>query len=130
MPKLQEYRETYYFYSGKVSDIVRTLSLSAIGIIWLLKKETDTGYQFSTPLYFSLAAVIICVVLDLAQYAYGAHIWKKFYREKENQNVSEEEDIYAPEEMNTLSYRIFWAKVFDMFTAYICLFLNIIPEME
>ena len=43
MPDLQEYREAHYHNTGKVSDNVRTLAISAIGIIWIFRTKSPEG---------------------------------------------------------------------------------------
>jgi len=36
---LQDYRDDFYTYSGKASDISRQLAFAGIAIIWIFKKE-------------------------------------------------------------------------------------------
>jgi hypothetical protein len=35
--KLQKARDTYYEYSGKLSDITRQLSFAGIAIVWIFR---------------------------------------------------------------------------------------------
>ena len=43
--KLRNYRQTYYDYSGKASDIARQLSFAGIAIIWIFKIQKDTSIE-------------------------------------------------------------------------------------
>jgi hypothetical protein len=36
--KLQDYRNDFYLFSGKASDISRQLAFAAIAIIWIFKR--------------------------------------------------------------------------------------------
>ncbi len=38
--KLSDYRETYYEFSGKLSDVSRQLSFAGIALIWLFKLDS------------------------------------------------------------------------------------------
>jgi hypothetical protein len=48
--KLQAYREDFYAFSGKVSEIVRQLALAGIAIVWLLKVDLAAGTALPTAL--------------------------------------------------------------------------------
>ena len=37
--KLSDYRETYYEFSGKASDVTRQLAFAGIAIVWIFKIE-------------------------------------------------------------------------------------------
>lgn len=135
---LQEYRESHYMNTGKVSDNVRMLSISAIGIIWIFKVQNgDGGYQIPEPLYLPVLWVFIAMALDFAQYLYGSIAWFLFFRGKEkeiqkrrdqlkaeNKEVTKEDreksekEILAPEEINYPSYTLFFGKVIAIGCAY------------
>jgi len=118
MPKLQDYREAHYDHTSKVSDNVRALSISAIGIIWIFKVQVGDGYQIPEELYFPVLLVFVAMALDFAQYIYSSIAWHYFFRSKEKDNVSEDEEIFAPPVINLLSYVFFYVKVLMICFAY------------
>jgi hypothetical protein len=123
---LKEYRETYYFYTGKASDISRQLAFAAIAVIWLFKKDTG-GTQLTIPVDLVLPGIFVvsALAVDLLQYCLGAIIWYLFYRSKEKKNVSETENIDHSEWLDRPINFLFWAKVVLVALAYyyILLFL-------
>jgi hypothetical protein len=91
--KLQEYREAFYTFSGKVSDICRPLALAGIGILWIFRKE-DVG-QISVPHELILPGLLIIAGLlaDLLQYVVGTVVWFVYYRIKEWNGVAEDAEL-------------------------------------
>jgi len=119
MSNLQEYREAHYTNTGKVSDNVRTLAISAIGIIWIFKSQNSDGsYEIPEELYYPILLVFIAMVLDFVQYIYGSIAWGFFFRKKEKEGVSESDELYAPHQINWPTYCLFYGKVVVISFAY------------
>jgi len=121
--KLQAYRETYYTYTGKVSDICRPLGLAGIAILWIFK--TESGGQFSVPRELMWPGLLIVAGLaaDLLQYLVGSIIWFLFYRVKEYQGVNEETDLAHGIFLEAPIHLLFWAKAILIAVAYYYIFL-------
>jgi hypothetical protein len=91
--KLQGYRETFYTFSGKLSDICRQLAFAGIGLIWLFKKDNPVGLSIPRELFVPGALVVGALVFDLLQYAFGSILWRSFYQRKEKEKVGEDVEI-------------------------------------
>ena len=119
MSNLQEYREAHYTNTGKVSDNVRTLSIAAIGIIWIFKiQNVGGGYQIPEALYYPVLLVFVAMALDFIQYIYGSIAWGIFFRIKEKENIKEDDELYAPPCINWPTYIFFYGKVIVIGFAY------------
>jgi hypothetical protein len=90
---LQEYRQTFYDYSGKVSDLNRQLAFGAIAIIWLFKR--DYAGQPTIPHALLLPGFFAALGLsfDMLHYLVASVIWRFFYRRKEKEHIDEDVDI-------------------------------------
>src|SRR5262245_27354381 len=93
--KLQDYRDTFYEFSGKASDLSRQLAFAAIAIIWLFKKDVGGQPTIAPQLSWSGIFVVLSLVCDMLQYCTGAAIWRYFYRTKEKARISENAEITA-----------------------------------
>jgi hypothetical protein len=116
---LQGYRDTFYTYSGKVSDICRPLALAGIGILWIFKK--DTGGQITVPHELILPGLLIIggLLADLLQYFVGSIIWLTYYRVKESEGVGEEVELPLHSVWLEVPIQIlFWAKAILFVVAY------------
>lgn len=78
--KLEKYLETYYWFSGKASDVARQLAFAGVAIIWIFK--AGNGLQTKIPNGLLLPLILLCLSLasDLLQYVTGTIIWGFFHR--------------------------------------------------
>jgi hypothetical protein len=88
LPKLSKYREDYYFFSGKTSDVARQLGLAGIVIIWIFKTGDNAKPQLPKELLPPLALFVLGLALDLLHYITSTVIWGHFQR-KEEKNLSD-----------------------------------------
>ena len=65
--RLQDYRETFYEFTGKASDITRQLSFAGIAIIWIFKKETGTALTVPHELLWPGVLIVLALFFDLLQ---------------------------------------------------------------
>jgi hypothetical protein len=81
--QLEDTRESYQFYSGKTSEIVRQLAFAGIAIIWVFK--TNLGPKQIVPRELFPAGILLVVglTLDLLHYVTGTLIWGIYNRGKE-----------------------------------------------
>lgn len=116
--KLKDSRESYYFYTGKVSDIVRQLGLAGIGLVWIFKVEASGRPVLHTDLLVAAKWIVIGLGLDLLQYAYGTLAWGIYNRWKENEGTGENDEFEAPPLINWPTIGFFSLKVGVILWAY------------
>jgi preprotein translocase subunit Sec61beta len=90
--KVKDYQDCYYEYSGKVSEIGRTLSLAALGLIWIFKLDDPNAIKLDPQLVKAALWIVLTLSLDLIQYVYLTYAWwfvsyryeKKYGHDAEN----------------------------------------------
>jgi hypothetical protein len=128
---LQGYRETFYTFSGKTSDLTRQLAFAAIAIIWIFKSDVAGRFNLPAALVCPGVFVVLALIFDLAQYCAASIIWRRFYRAKEREGVSEEAEIQHDATLEVPIYSLFVIKVVCVIIAYagILLFLLRVLDM-
>ena len=128
--KLEEYRQTFYTYSGKASDLNRQLGFAAIALIWLFK--IDRGGQLAIPDTLIVPGILIVLSLcfDMLHYCVGTVIWRCFYRTKEKNGVSEEAEIQHSVWLERPIYALFAMKIVFMMSAYVGILLFLIKTLS
>jgi hypothetical protein len=116
--KLQGYRETFYEFSGKLSDICRQLAFAGIGLIWLFKKDNLAGLSVPHELLLPGALIVAALTFDLLQYALGSILWRVFYRNNEKLNTSEDEELTHGTGWELPIWIMFCLKTLCMVAAY------------
>lgn len=76
---LQDYRETFYTFSGKASDLNRQLAFAGIAIIWLFKKDNLAGLSIPRELLWPGVLIVLSLGLDMLHYVVASVIWRYFY---------------------------------------------------
>ena len=141
--KLEDTREEYYFYTGKVSDLVRQLGFAGIAIIWVFRTSAANGPQIPKELIPAGVLIVLSLAADLLQYAAGAVIWDRFNLQKEaeiEQKLKklkkdgksfdpEAEDFTAPASINTLTKWLFRTKFSLMFVTYVYLVVFLVVRL-
>ena len=92
--KLPEYRQTFYDYSGKVSDLSRQLAFAGLAVIWIFKKDGATD-KLTIPgaLTLPLLLLVASLACDVLQYFAGTVVWWLFYRIKEIRGFTDEQEL-------------------------------------
>jgi hypothetical protein len=116
--KLQGYREAFYTFSGKASDLNRQLAFAGIAIIWLFKKEPVSGLTVPRELVFPGLLIVSSLAVDMLQYTIASVLWRWFYRSKEKLNISEEKDIKHGVWWERPIWIAFWLKIILVLSAY------------
>lgn len=116
--KLQGYRETFYTFSGKLSDACRQLAFAGIGLIWLFKKDNLAGLSIPRDLLVPGALIVFALTFDLLQYALGSILWRIFYRMKENLNIEEETELTHDTSLEVPIWTMFCLKTLSIALAY------------
>jgi hypothetical protein len=128
--KLEGYRETFYTYSGKLSDLNRQLGFAAIALIWLFK--IDRGGQLTIPKGLLLPGILVVLSLsfDMLHYCVASVIWRRFYRAKENDGVSEDAEIQHSVWLERPIYALFTIKIVFMMSAYVGILLFLVRTLS
>ena len=121
--KLQEYRDTFYVFSGRASDLNRQLGFAAIAIIWLFKKSAGDQPAIPVELFIPGTLVVSSLALDMAHYCVAAFIWRRFYVGKEKDNVSEVADIDHSDWLELPIWLCFLLKISCIIAAYILILI-------
>lgn len=116
--KLQDYRETFYTFSGKASDLNRQFGFGAIALIWLFKQDIAGRPSIPHALLVPSVLVVSALLLDMLQYMVASAIWYNFYRRKEKEGLSEEEEITHSPWLERPTTLLFAVKVFLMIACY------------
>ena len=130
MPKIKDFDEWHQEATAKVSDIIRTLALSEIAVIWIFHKtitETASGNEIITlPKGFliPLFLVILGLLFDLLQYFYKSILFHKMYRKYEGKK-DRKEDIYFNPFWNKITYFFFYSKTLIVIASYILLAIKL-----
>ena len=118
--KLKDCRETFYEFSGKLSDNARKLAFAGIAIVWIFKQEKNGSYAVPEALKTAMLMFVVSLSLDLLQYIYQTIIWGSFHTYKENElKHNEEADFLAPCLFKNIANVIFWSKVMVLVAGYV-----------
>jgi hypothetical protein len=129
---IDNYKSDYEFFTGKASDINRSLGLGGIAIIWIFKTTSDQGLTIPTALLTPLIWLVAALALDLLQYVVGGIIWLAYYRYKEYQiqqgTIQPDEDIKAPNVLPLIIHFLYWSKLIATIFAYYLLITFLIQK--
>ena len=77
--KLSEYKEDYYTFTGKLSDITRQIAFAGIAMIWVFRKSDDMGIKIEEGLILPAILIVIALAFDMFHYIYQSITWSVFY---------------------------------------------------
>lgn len=128
--KISDYKNDYQCFSGKLSDITRSLSFMGFGVVWILIGGLDglkPGYIPSL-LMWVLFLFVLYLILDVIHYVYQTLIWFWYFRrlEKMHGSACKNDDFDAPCKYANWSWFIFWLKIVIAVAAYAILLIYII----
>ena len=124
--QLGDARSAYEALSGKVSDIVRQMSLAGIALIWLFRTTPATPGRLAVinpELLRAALFVFLALTFDFLQYLVGTITWFLYFRHKEKQRVSEKHEFQAPPSLNWPTWTLFYLKCAAMLVAYVAYIL-------
>jgi len=116
--KLSDYRDSYYFYSGKTSDVARQLAFAGIALVWIFKQNGQPIPIIPKQLLLPSFLLTLALTFDLLHYAVASLIWGGFARYHEKQGKTQEEDLLASRFWNWPGLFFFWVKVAFVIVAY------------
>ncbi|MGJ4896583.1 MULTISPECIES: hypothetical protein [unclassified Bradyrhizobium] len=115
---LQDCRDAFATYSGKVSDICRHLGLTGVVIIWTFKKDVTGRSAIPRELLIPLLLIACGLLADLLQYFLGAIIWFLYYRKQEIVGIKENEDFRHTPLLDLPMHILFLLKAVLLAVAY------------
>jgi hypothetical protein len=120
--KLSEYRQDYYEFSGKASDVSRNLAFAGVAVIWLFKVGDSTPIL---PRNLVLPLLLFCVGLacDLLQYVASVVVWGSFQWRHDQRlaNPHDDPELDAPSWFNWPALVFFTAKLVAVSVGYVVL---------
>jgi hypothetical protein len=118
--KLSQYRETYYFFSGKTSDISRQLAFAGIALVWIFKQEKQTPV-IPDSLILPSILLVFSLAADLLQYFIASSTWGIFQRYHETKLIkkTDDPDLTTPRYFNWPMLTLYLLKILSVIIAYI-----------
>lgn len=117
---LEDYRQAYYEFSGKASDIARTLALSGLAIIWIFNKSDGGGGLYLPREFFAPAIwLVLALAFDLLQYVVAAFVWGTFHRVMEKRRRKSDDLIVADSRLTWPQNTFFGLKLLAVAIAYV-----------
>ena len=108
--KLQEPRESYYYNTGKLGEIVRQLDFAGIAVVWMFRSTSQTGHT-DDRLIYPLALHVTYLGLDLLQYIYASAAWGLFTDLRDREGYKNDDEIERPHRAINWPTNIFlWGK--------------------
>lgn len=132
--RLSDYKNAYEDFSGKLSDICRSLSFMGFGVVWILVGGIENLRPDKIPfsLKMVLAGLVLTLILDILHYAYQSIAWYRYFRkiekyiDRELKKGNQPEDKYnAPVWIANIAWVIYGLKVTLMSASYIVLLMFI-----
>jgi len=117
--KLEDYKQDFYTFTGKLSDINRQIAFAGIALIWIFKKSNGIEITICAELVFPSILLASALAFDILQYIYQSAAWAIFFRYHEKRSIDENQDILAPSFMNYFSWFCFIMKVLLVIISYI-----------
>ena len=127
--KLQDYRDTFYTFSGKASDLNRQLAFAAIALIWLFKKDVAGQPAIPHQLILPGALVAASLTLDMLHYCVASFIWRRFYTRKEKEGVSEGAQLDHDASLERPIWIFFVLKIVCVVAAYLFILIFLISRL-
>jgi hypothetical protein len=127
--KLEGIKDQYYYYSGKVSDLVRQLAFAGVAIVWIFKIDQAgtpaLPHEFIWPIAFLLTALFF----DFIQYFYGSVLYDASYRWRESQKdknkLKDDHDFKTWPKLLWAMDACFYLKSFCVIIAYVMLAIHL-----
>lgn len=129
--KLRDYQRAYGEFSGKSSEIGRSLSFAGFALIWILRGQGDGTVRFDDSLLVAGILFAASLGCDLAQYLVGTLVWgirqnkiyKKLKKDKDRIGVFRREaNFYHTPRAKVPQLVCFVLKFVFLFAGYMGLF--------
>ena len=129
--KLSQYKEDFYHFTGKLSDINRQIAFAGIALIWIFKKANGNEIKICHELVLPSVLLALALSFDIFQYIYQSITWALFYRyhEKRLKKKEIDKEILAPSILNYPSWIFFVLKVLFVIIAYVIIIRYLINNL-
>jgi hypothetical protein len=117
--KLEDYRETYYTFSAKASDVTRQLCFAGIALVWVFKQEKGGPLAVPAELLWPALLFAAALAFDLAQSILGTLIWGTFARYHECAGMADDAELDAPRYVTWPTLVCFWGKLLLLMAGYV-----------
>lgn len=85
LEKIAIYKSDYEFFTGKTSEINRTLALAGIAVIWIFNKTNVNGvHELPSELTIPLKWFVFTLLADLTHYFLAGIFWWLHYKYYDN----------------------------------------------
>src|SRR5687767_13831935 len=115
MPDKGKLLEEYQEASGKVSELIRNLSLGGLAVIWIFKDANDTLKTLDGKLLTAILFLVISLGVDLIHYFSRTVAIYSVYRAVKKSNLNSKD---YPTWLSNLSWLFFFGKILSMVIAY------------
>lgn len=126
--KLSEYKNDYYVFTGKLSDINRQIAFAGIALIWIFKKSDGINISICGELVLPTIFLASSLAFDMFQYIYQSITWAIFYRYHEKK-TTEDIDVVAPIYLNYASWVLFSIKILLVIFSYFFIIRFLIEKL-
>lgn len=126
--KLSDYKGTYEYFSGKLSDICRSLSFMGFGVVWILIGGIENLEPNKIPqsIKLVLGGLVLTLIMDVIHYAYQTIVWYWYFRKLEKfHGALCTYEHTAPLWITRIGWLMFWLKIILMSASYITLLIFI-----
>ena len=118
---LGKFRESYYDYTAKASDVARKLAFAGIAIVWIFRTGNGKDSSVPGPLLLPILLFAVTLGLDLLHYVCGSVTWGIFCRIKEKEPPPANDDWDAPAWLNWGTNLLFYAKIASVVAGYVAM---------
>lgn len=121
--KLSDYRQTFYDFSAKASEVSRKLAFAGIAIVWIFKTSENISPKVPIDLYLPTALLVLTLALDLLQYVSATIIWGIFQwkEERKLQDINDDPELGAHPLCKLPQNVFFLLKIISITLAYFTL---------
>jgi hypothetical protein len=128
--KLSEYKNDYYFFSGKLSDINRQIAFAGIALIWIFKVSVGDKIVIDHSLLYSAKFIVVALALDLLHYLYQTITWSLFYTVNKKKYKSEDHGLDSSMALNIPAWILFYLKIALVLIAYVMIFYHLAEKLS
>jgi hypothetical protein len=128
--RLSDYRDHYYEFSGKASDVARSLAFAGIAVIWVFKKGSDTP-RLPRELLVPTTLLVFALACDLLQYVAQTVMWGTFQwcKERELADKTQDPELDAPARLKWPGMVFFVLKLIAVSAGYGFLFSFLVRSL-
>ena len=123
------------YFSGKVSDSVRQLTLAGIAILWVIREYNKMDINaYISAFFWPLLFLILTLGMDFVHYLLGYLINEQIFLSSEEKIkkriLSLEDDITAaPWKINMIKIP-FWLKIILVVISYCCIVVSLVKTLS